>query len=93
MADRQVTCVIRAGGAGHEHITHVGGSVGAQAEPWQWPLAEVVSSIENGDDSFFVLVGETRKEIAVARAAGMRTVRAFAAKKWTDDLLALPACV
>lgn len=92
MADRQVGCVIRAAGEGHEHITHVGGVVGVDHERWQWPLAEVVASIENGDDSFFVLVGEARKEIAVARVAGVRTVRAFAAKQWTDDLLALPAC-
>ena len=49
MADVQITCVTKPDrNSTHDRITHVGGG------GWQWSAEDVVTSIENRTDTFFV---------------------------------------
>jgi hypothetical protein len=85
MADVQVTCVDRVGGA-HEHITQLGGA------SWKWTVQQVVTSIENGTNSFYTLVGGKRADVGVIKGQNGKYLRTHADGYWNDNLLALPAC-
>lgn len=91
MADVQVTCTTKEGGSGHEHITHVGGP-GAGTR-WWWTTEAVIQSIEAKTNTFFTRVNGVRAEIGVVTPErGRRYLRTYADGRWSDNLLALPAC-
>ena len=86
MADVQVQCVDKRGNA-HEHITHLGGA------NWKWTVQRVVQSIDSGTNTFFTQVNGKRANVGVINGAQGKYVRTHADGVWTDNLLALPACV
>lgn len=85
MATVRVKYVNKAGDA-HEHITHLGG------DTWTWSRADVVRSIENGTNSFYVEVNGKRAEVGVVKTDYGKYVRTHADGYWNDNLLALPRC-
>lgn len=85
MADVQVTCVDKSD-ATHEGIRYVGGA------GWRWPIADVIASIEGKTNTFFVLAGGKRAEIAVVEGKHKKYLRTHADGYWNDNLLALPSC-
>lgn len=91
MAEVQVTCIRKSNPErAHEHITHLGGP------GWRWPVAQVVRSIESGDNVFYVmdLRTKTRSELTVVRPEGKRAyVRTHADGIPNDNLLSLPPCL
>lgn len=90
MADVQVTCITKPVNGGHEHITHIGSSDGQ----WKWTVAQVVASIEDKSNTFFVRdVLGNRANIGVVRPSNHAPyIRTYADGKWADNLLALPSC-
>lgn len=91
MPEVQVTCVRKSSPERlHEHITHLGG------HGWKWPVAQVIRSIENGDNTFFVVDPRTksRSELIVVRPEGKKAyVRTHADGSLNDNLLGLPPCL
>lgn len=91
MPEIQVTCIRKSDPSrSHEHITHLGG------QGWKWPVAQVVRSIEAGDNTFFVIDPRTRKrsELMVVKPEGKKPhVRTHADGTPNDNLLALPPCL
>ena len=60
MPDVQVQCIRKSNPErAHEHITHLGGL------GWKWPIAQVIRSIDAGDNTFFVLDPRTRQRSIV----------------------------
>ncbi len=92
MADVQVTCITKPyPQSPHEHITHVGNP----AAGWIWPRERVISSIEDGTNTFFVVDPCTgkRADIGVVRAPGKTPyLRTHADGYWNDNLLSLNQC-
>jgi Mor family transcriptional regulator len=87
MADVQVTCVTKPDrNSSHEHITHLGGRT------WYWPVQDVITSIENGINTFYTYDGHRRANIKVRERNGRKFVQTRADGEWTDNLLALDAC-
>jgi Protein of unknown function (DUF3892) len=87
MADVQVTCVTKPDrNSPHEHITHLGGRT------WHWTIQEVITSIQNGMNTFYTFDGRRRAEVRVRERNGRRFVQTQADGYWTDNLLALDAC-
>jgi len=69
MADCQVTCITKPHvNSSHEQFTHLGNPAGN----WVWPREDVIRSIENKSNNFFVIdpVNGKRAEIQVVRDAG-----------------------
>jgi hypothetical protein len=85
MAEFEVRCVKKTGTT-HEHITHLGGG------NWMRTVEQVVQAIDNKTDSFHTLDNGKRVSIAVVDGAHRKFVRTHADGKWSDNLLALPAC-
>lgn len=77
----------------HEHITHVG-NIGNASGNWVWPRADVISSIKNGTNTFYVLEGGKRSEVGVVNPEDGRApfLRTHADGYWSDNLLPLPEC-
>lgn len=92
MADCQVTCIVKPHPQStHEHITHVG-NPGAG---WVWPREQVIASIDNRSNTFYVLDPMTgrRSEVGVVRPTGRSPyLRTHADGYWNDNLLALNQC-
>ena len=91
MPDVQVLCIRKSNPErSHEQITHLGG------HGWKWPIAQVIRSIEAGDNTFFVLDPRTRQRsvVMVVRPEGKRAyVRTHADGDLNDNLLMLPPCL
>jgi uncharacterized protein DUF3892 len=89
MADLRVTCITKPDRqSSHEHITHLGGN------GWKWTREEVIYSIEQRTNTFYVREGGKRSEVGVINPGGGRTkyLRTHADGQWNDNLLALPEC-
>ena len=91
MADVRVTCINKPDrNSPHEHITHLGGN------GWWWTREQVIESIEQRTNTFFVLDAGTgkRSEVGVVNPGGGRPkyLRTHADGAWNDNLLALPEC-
>ena len=91
MPDVQVQCIRKSNPErAHEHITHLGGL------GWKWPIAQVIRSIEAGDNTFFVTDPRTRQRsvVMVVRPAGKKPyLRTHADGDLNDNLLMLPPCL
>jgi hypothetical protein len=92
MADVQVTCITKPHPQSpHEHITHVGNPAGN----WKWTREQVIASIEQKINTFFVIDRYTgkRSEVGVVRPAGRAPfLRTYADGDWNDNLLSLDQC-
>lgn len=92
MADCQVTCITKPQiNSPHEHITHLGNP----AANWVWPREDVIRTIDDKTNTFFVIdsVNGKRAEIQVVREAGKAPyVRTVADGRYTDNLLSLNQC-
>ena len=69
MADAQITCITKPHPQSpHEHITHLGNPNAG----WKWTREEVIASIDNKTNTFFVIDPKTRKraDVGVVRPAG-----------------------
>jgi hypothetical protein len=90
MADVRVTCITKPDrDNSHEHITHLGGN------GWKWTREQVIASIEQETNTFFVLdAAKHRADVKVVDPGNGRAryVRTYADGVWTDNLLALPNC-
>lgn len=91
MADVQVTCIRKPHPQSpHEHITHVG-----NPPTWEWTREQVITSIENGTNTFYVQDPKTgkRAEVGVVYPEGRAPyLRTHADGYWNDNLLALNQC-
>jgi hypothetical protein len=87
MPDVQITCINKTPrDSTHEGITHLGGAT------WKWPRHQVITSIENGTNTFYVLEGGYRSNIGVVNGAHGKYLRTYADETWNDNLLALREC-
>lgn len=92
MADVRITCILKSHPqGGHDHITHVGNPAGN----WMWPVSQVVESIDNKTNTFFVLdpVSGKRADVGVVRPSNHASyLRTYADGVWNDNLLSLNFC-
>ena len=92
MADCRITCIVKPNRfSTHEHITYVGNP----SAGWKWPREEVIKSIENGTNTFFVLDEKMNKrsEVGAVRETGkLPYLHTHADGYWNDNLLALNQC-
>ena len=87
MVDVQVTCVTKPDRSSpHEHITLLGG------RNWCWTVQDVISSIQNGTNTFYTDDGRRRADVGVRERNGRKFVQTHADGYWMDNLLALDAC-
>lgn len=83
MADARIKYATKQG-KDHESITHVGG------DSWTWAVADVVASINEGTNTFYVHEADERTTVGIYRDRYLRT---HADGEWRNNLLALPACI
>lgn len=92
MKDFEVNCLCRSrGGAGHQHITHIGHS----SNGWRLACELAIERIETRAEAFYVLNRKTgeRSYIGVMREGdGPPFLRVFLDGIWNDKLLTLPDC-
>ena len=92
MEDCRITCIRKPNVfSSHEHITHVGNPEGA----WEWPVENVIQSIDARTNTFYVQDSRTgrRSEVGVVREAGKRSfLRTHADGFCNDNLLSLNQC-
>lgn len=92
MADAQVTCIKKPHPQSpHEHITHLGNPGGK----WMWPREDVIKSIDEGTNTFYVLdpMNGKRANIGVVRESGKAPyLRTYADGDWNNNLLSLNQC-
>ena len=90
MPDVRITCATKPDrNSPDDRITHVGGG------GWKWPSGNVVASIENGTNTFFVIdaAGHRSNVGVVDPGNGPRKhLRTYADGDWNNNLLALPEC-
>jgi len=90
MADVQVTCINKPHkDSPHEHITHLGG------KGWRWKREDVIESIENKTNTFYVLdpITRQRSNVGVIHPVGRDPyVRTYADGDWNNNLLSLDQC-
>ena len=87
MADAQVTCINKQPrNDTHEGITHLGGST------WKWTRQQVITSIEQGTNTFYTMVNNKRANVGVVDGPNGKYVRTHADGYYNDNLLALPEC-
>ena len=88
----EVNCVTIANSyGGHEHITHIGSTLGG----WRITKESAIYRIESKRDAFFTLDKGTleRSYIGVVREHGQAPyLRAYANGRWNDNLLAQAVC-
>ena len=91
MAGR-ITHIRQAGGAGHEHITHLWWTDPASGQAGDNTRAQTVSWIEDKHGKAYVEDGPgNRADVGVITPAyGPKYLRTHADGRWTDNLLALP---
>lgn len=91
MADCQITCISKPHPqSAHEHITHVG-----NPPTWVWPRENVIASIDQGTNSFYVVDPQTarRSDVGVVRPTqGAPYLRTHADGTWNNNLLSLNQC-
>lgn len=94
MPDCEVRCISKPDRmSSHEHITHLGNQY--SNPPWKWNRENVITSIEAGTNTFYVVDrgNGKRSEVAVVRPVGRSPyLRTHADGDWNDNLLALPSC-
>jgi hypothetical protein len=94
MADVQVTCINKTNRMSeHEHITHLGNP--RANPPWKWTREQVIQSIEERTNTFYVLdpLNGKRADIGVQRVAGRAPfVQTYADGQWNNNLLSLNEC-
>jgi hypothetical protein len=73
----------------HEGITHLGGNGGGG---WKWTRSDVIASIEDGTNTFYVYEGGKRSQIRVVAGPNGKYLRTYADGYYNDNLLALPEC-
>ena len=92
MADVQITCITKPyPQSPHEHITHVGNPIAG----WKWTREDVITSIDAGTNTFYVLDPYTgkRSNVAVVRPAGRSAyIQTHADGDWNNNLLSLSQC-
>ena len=92
MADVQVTCITKPNPQSpHEHITHIGNP----SAGWKWTREQVITSIDAGTNTFFVIDQRTNKRsnVGVVRPAGQAPyLRTHADGNWDNNLLSLDQC-
>ena len=92
MADCQVTCITKPNPlSSHERITHIGNPI----NKWVWPVADVIYSIENKTNTFYVIdpLSGRRSEVGVVREYGKNPyIRTYADGNWNNNLLSLNQC-
>lgn len=95
MAQYQVTCIHKPHrNSVHEHITHIGGGVGANR--WRIGRDEAIRQIEGKISSFFVVDPQNPHKISwvgvVHPAFGHPYLRTYADGDWNNNLLSLAEC-
>lgn len=89
MADVLVTCINKQPRDDpYEGITHLGNPDAG----WKWSRQQVISSINEGTNTFYTPVGDKRANIAVVEGKHGPYLRTHADGYWNDNLLALPEC-
>ena len=92
MSDVRITCNTKsAPNGGHEHITRAGNPAGN----WDWPVEQIIASIDAKTNTYFVVDSITgrRADVGVVRPVGKRPyIRTYADGVWNDNLLSLTAC-
>ena len=88
MADCRITHITKKNRqSAHEHITHAGvpGS-------WYWTREDIIASINNKSNTFYVLQNGNRSIVGVVNPADGRSpfLRTYADGVWNDNLLSLP---
>ncbi|MFH1233383.1 MAG: DUF3892 domain-containing protein [Patescibacteria group bacterium] len=75
----------------HEHITHAGN---IRTANWIWTREDVIKSIEQKTNTFYVQESGKRSEVAVVYPNDGRLpfLRTHADGYWNDNLLSLPEC-
>jgi hypothetical protein len=89
MARHRVTCITKSTPNGtHEHITGIGLSDGAR-----WTKQQAIGFLATSGNSLYVVGTGISAEVGVVKdGPGAPYLRTHADGKWTDNLLALPAC-
>jgi hypothetical protein len=83
--DIQITRISKPdGNSMHEQITHLGDS------ERMWPKWDVICWIEEGETTFYTMIGGKRADIHVREVKGFKYVQTAVAGSWKDDLLVLP---
>lgn len=92
MSDAQITCIVKPNPQSpHEHITHVGNPAGN----WMWTREQVIASIDDKTNTFYVLDSATgrRADVGVVRETGKQPyLRTYADGQWNNNLLSLNQC-
>jgi len=92
MADCQITCITKPDPQSpHERITHAGNP----AAGWVWTVEDIILSIDNRTNTFYVTepVTQKRADVGVVREANSRPyIRTYADGKWNNNLLSLNQC-
>ena len=92
MKQFEINCVTRANmGRSHEHITHIGNSLGK----WRISTTDAAAHIAIKASAFFIKDKKTGLPIYldVVRDAGKPPyLRVFKNEDWSDELLTLPEC-
>lgn len=92
MKEFEVNCVNKPNrNSPHEHITHIGHTVGQ----WRLTREAAIARIESKSEAFYTVDRATGKRayIGVVREAGkVPYLRTYADGKWGDNLLAQSEC-
>lgn len=93
MADCQITCIRKPDvSSKHEHITHVGNTAGN----WMWRREDVIKSLDERTNTFYVLDPNTRKraDVGVRRPNDGRDpfLQTYSDGDWNNNLLSLKQC-
>jgi hypothetical protein len=92
MADCRITCITKPHPqSAHEHITHVGNPT----TNWMWRREDVITSIDAGTNTFYVVdpVSGLRSDVGVVRPDGRAAyLRSYADGDWNNNLLSLNQC-
>ena len=91
MANCRITCIEKADhNGGYGHITHAGNQ-----PTWLWTVEAIIDSIDRKTNTFYVEDSRGhRAYVGVQRPSGRRPyIQTYADGVWTDNLLALDACM
>lgn len=88
MADCRITHITKKNRESkHEHITHAG-----RPETWYWKREDIIASINNKSNTFYVLENGNRSTVGVVNPTDGASpfLRTYADGVWNDNLLSLP---